>query len=422
MGQRLKDLGAKLADWWGERMRSARYLGGRGIESARRSRTSLIVLAILIGAGYLGYRKPPVTTIPHGEVGVRVNQLTGSAQEVREGTAWLVPGVQSLRRISLVDQTYRPGSGGANYQSVEGLTFGVDVAVRYAVDPTQIVALARNLPTDISGQVVGPEVDGVVYKIFARYTVREIYSSKRSEIQDAITEELRGHLSHDGLLLRSVQIGKVDLPEDYRRGLENLLAEELASEKMRFTLELKEKQVKQTELEAEAAKVRSDLQAQASKTSREMAAEAQAREQIIAAQAQEESMKHVLPFKQKQIEQRQLEAEADKQSRIRTAEGAAQARVIEASAEADSRRKLADAEVYRMEQVGKTTSAQMEREGELISKHPLLIQKTLADKLSDKISVIIAPAPSGGGFIGSNLLGHELSEKTNLNAQIGGQP
>ena len=47
----------------------------------------------------------------------------------------------------------------------------------------------------------------------------------------------------------------------------------------------------------------------------------------------------------------------------------------------------------------------MEREGELISKNPLLIQKTMADKLSDKIQVIIAAPPAQGGFIGSNLLG-----------------
>jgi hypothetical protein len=116
-------------------------------------------------------------------------------------------------------------------------------------------------------------------------------------------------------------------------------------------------------------------------------------------------MKHVLPFKQKQIEQRQLEAEAVKISMIKTSEGNAQSRVIEAAGEADSRRKLADADAYRQELVGKVSSAQLERDGALLSKHPLLIQKTMADKLSDKISVIIAPPPADGGFIGSALLG-----------------
>ena len=47
----------------------------------------------------------------------------------------------------------------------------------------------------------------------------------------------------------------------------------------------------------------------------------------------------------------------------------------------------------------------MAREGALLSRHPLLIQKTLADKLSDKVQVIIAPPGSAGGFIGANLLG-----------------
>jgi len=176
--------------------------------------------------------------------------------------------------------------------------------------------------------------------------------------------------------------------------MEKLLAEELESEKMRYTLELKEKCVRETELEAEAQKVR-----------REKAAEASAREQVIAARAQEEAMKHVLPFKQRQIEQRQLEAEAERLARVKSAEGSAQARRIEAAGEAESRQKLADAEAYRLDRVGRVSTEQMAREGAVISKHPLLIQKTLADKLSDKVSVIIAPPPTNGDFIGAALLG-----------------
>src|SRR5688572_4838761 len=188
--------------------------------------------------------------------------------------------------------------------------------------------------------------------------------------------------------------------------MEGLLGEELATEKMRYTLELKDKRVKETALDAEAEKVR-----------REKAAEAAGNEQIIAARAQSEAMKHVLPFKQKQIQQRRLEAEAEKQSRIRTAEGSAQARRIEANGEADARQKLSDAEVYRLEKVGKFNAEQMAREGALVTKHPLLIQKTLADKLSDKIQVIIAP-PSDGQFIGSTLLGQKRESAMTANAQV----
>lgn len=363
---------------------------------ALRAVVSLVVVAA-IGVAVTAH--PPIQQVGRGEVGIRDSRISGELSRFGEGSVWVVPGVHDLRRFSLRDQVFRPvqsarASGEAPFQSVEGLSIGVDVAIRYALDPGQVVRIARSLPDDVGGQIVEPAVQGVVYRVFARYTVREIFSSKRAEIQATIENELKPRLAADGITLRAVQIGKVDLPADYRAGMEKLLAEELATEKMRYTLELKDKRVKETALDAEAEKVR-----------REKAAEAAGNEQVIAARAQSEAMKHVLPFKQKQIQQRQLEAEAEKLSRIKTAEGAAQARRIEAAGEADSRQKLADAEAYRLERVGKIASEQMERDGALITRHPLLIQKTLADKLSDKIQVIIAPPPADGGFVGATLLG-----------------
>ena len=378
--------------------------------------TKVIVLAALAAGGYALYKHPPVENIGHQEVGVRLNRLTGSTTPLGEGVVLMVPGLHELRRYSLQDQMYRPersakASGEAPFQSSEGLSIGVELTIRYALDPTKLQQVASKLPDDINTDLVEPLVQGVIYKVFTNYTVREIFSTKRQELQETIISELKPLLANDGIVLRTVMMGNVDLPADYRAGMDKLLAVELETEQMQYTLQLKEKQVKESELVAEAEKVK-----------REKQAEAAASEQIIAAKAQEEAMKHVLPFKQKQIEQRQLEAEADKTSRIKTAEGLAEARRIEAGGEADSRKKLADAETYRLDQVGKVTSAQLERDGELISKHPLLIQKTMADKLSDKISVIIAAPPANGGFIGNPLLGATKVAQSGNGSTGEGQP
>jgi len=59
---------------------------------------------------------------------------------------------------------------------------------------------------------------------------------------------------------------------------------------------------------------------------------------------------------------------------------------------------------------GKANAAQMERDSVLIAKNPLLIQKTLADKLSDKIQVIVAP-PAAGGFFAGGLLGTQAAAR-----------
>lgn len=365
----------------------------------------LAITGLAAGTGWLLVHYPPVRSIAPGEVGLRTNQVTGSTSQWRDGSVWVVPVLHDLRTLSLGDRAWRAddiaqAQGPAPLQSVEGLSLGVDLVVRYAPDPAQASRLLRQRVDDLGDQIVAPAVQGIVYKVYARYTVREAFSSKRADIQQQIEAELKPRLAADGLLLRAVHLGRIDLPPDYRRGMEGLLAEELATQKMQYTLDLKAKRVKETELEASAEKAR-----------REVQAEAAAREQVIAARGQEEAMKHVLPFKQRQIEQRKLEAEAEKQARVRAAEGSAEARRIEAAGEADARQKLAEAEAWRLEKIGRVNAEQMAREGSVISQHPLLIQKALADKLSDKVQVIVAPPPAGGNFISDALAGGRVATK-----------
>ena len=366
------------------------------VQNAKGRRFLGVLMLVALAGGFVIAR--PIRSIAAGEAAVRVNKLTGSVTVLDEGWALDLPFIHQLRTYPLHDQVYRPAdaaksTGAGAFQSGEGLTLGVDVAVRWALDPEKMSHAARLRPDDVGEEVVRPTVDGALHRAFALHSVREIFATQRGAIQKGLEDELRTALASEGVVIKSVAIGSVDLPTQYKAGLEALLEEELASDKMKYTLELKEKGIKQSELEADADKIR-----------REKAAEAAGEEQVIAAKAQEEAMQHVLPLKQKEIEQKRFEAEAAKVERITQAEATAESRRIEASGEADGRRKLADSEAYRLDVTGKATSEQMAREGALIQKNPLLIQKTLAYKLSDKISVIIAP-PQVGGFFASGLLG-----------------
>jgi regulator of protease activity HflC (stomatin/prohibitin superfamily) len=372
-------------------------LGLIEIFTSVRGRRVLAVVLLGTLSGLL-FWQPPVRTVEPGTIGVRINRLTGGLALMPEGPALVLPFLQDLRRYPLRDQVYRPAKsahaeGEAPFQSIEGLSLGVDVTVRYALDPARIIAVAQRLPDNVGGDLIEPAVDGVLHRAFARHTVREIFTDQRSQIEADILADLTKLLASDGVVLRGFFLGHVDLPEKYRTGLEGLLAEELATEKMKYTLLLKAKKVDETRLEGDASKL-----------AREKAAEAAALEEIIAAKGRAEAMKHVLPLKEKEIEQRRLEAEARKVQRTKDAEGNAAARGIEALAEADARRKLSDADAYRIEVTGKASSDQLARDSALIMRNPLLIQKTLADKLSDKIQVIVAP-PAAGGFFAGGLLG-----------------
>src|SRR5436305_2733728 len=110
-----------------------------------------IALALL---GVAVFLNPPIQGVLPGEAGVRVNRVTGAMAVVPEGPVLVAPFVHTLHVYSLRDQVYRPSrsarSGGeAPFQSVEGLSIGLELSVRYALDPARIDQVAGRLPRDV---------------------------------------------------------------------------------------------------------------------------------------------------------------------------------------------------------------------------------------------------------------------------------
>ncbi|MFO1250247.1 MAG: SPFH domain-containing protein, partial [Inhella sp.] len=265
---------------------------GQALQSRALRRSALALAAVAALAGGTHWLLGQLQTVPRGSVLVRTG--VGKPEVIPEGRAWVLPGLHEARVLPARDLLLRRDAR-QTVQTVEGLAVGLEVQLRVQLDPQRYAQLARELPENFEQELVAPALNTVLLPLVAQRTVRELFSTQRGEIEKLALLQLRQRLAADGLILKSLSFGQLTLPDDYRRGMESLLSEGLAAEKMRYTLELKEKEGLQTEIEAKAAGKQ-----------REIAAEASAREQLIAAKAQEEAMKHVLPFKQRQIEQRQL--------------------------------------------------------------------------------------------------------------------
>src|SRR5437868_12647381 len=131
-------------------------------------RGPLIVMALVGGVAYFIYAHPPFENVNRGEIGVRVNRLTGDVAEFRDGNVLVLPGVHEIRVFTLRDQTYQPeqikrAEGQAPLQSVEGLSFGVDLSVRYALDADKLRVTSKTLPDNVGSEIVEPAVQGVIY-------------------------------------------------------------------------------------------------------------------------------------------------------------------------------------------------------------------------------------------------------------------
>ncbi|HZD94005.1 MAG TPA: SPFH domain-containing protein, partial [Candidatus Sulfotelmatobacter sp.] len=119
-----------------------------------------------------------------------------------------------------------------------------------------------NLPQPVEKEIVPPVVSSVFRELAPNYTVREVFATKREEIRQAAAERITRRLDADGILVKEVMLRDVILPSEYARGLEGLLLKEQQNEGLGVETEMKAKQVKIAELEAEAARVQQVKQAQ----------------------------------------------------------------------------------------------------------------------------------------------------------------
>jgi hypothetical protein len=179
------------------------------------------------------------------------------------------------------------------------------------------------------------------------------------------------------------------LPAAYARGLEGLLLSEQHNERLAVELQVKEKLVKAAELEAEADKMREVKRAAA-----------RAQVTVLEAKAQADAMQHTLPLKEKQIQQTRLEAEARKEATVKNAEAMAMAKVIDSKAELEKRKLMAESDEHRIRKVAAADAERMKLEAEVLKQNPLLIQKIIAERLSDKVQIMMVP--TDGKFFFAN--------------------
>jgi regulator of protease activity HflC (stomatin/prohibitin superfamily) len=111
-------------------------------------------------------------------------------------------------------------------------------------------------------------------------------------------------------------------------------------------------------------------------------------------------MQYTLPLKEKQIQQTRLEAAARKEATVQQAQAQAEAKVIDGKAELERRKLMNEADLDRVQLLSKADADKMHLEGVALKENPMLIKKIIAEKLSDKVQIMMVP--SDGKFFFAN--------------------
>ena len=343
--------------------------------------------------------------VPSGMAGVRISQTRGTEPgTLYPGVHFVIPLVEHVDLFELRDKLYptgvvedgkKTGAGAKpealNVQSKEGLSIGLAITVRYRLDPNRLDYIQSHLPQPVDSEMLPPIVASAWRELAPKYTVREIFSVRREEVRQQAAEVIIRKLGADAVIVKEVMLRDIQLPPEYAKGLEQLLLKEQQDDQLNVQTDIQQKQVRIAELEAEAEKVQ-----------RMKAAEGEAQARVVGAKGEWDAMQYTLPLKEKQIEQSKLEAEARKEATIKNAEAAAQAKVIDSKAELERRNLLADAEANRIRVTAVADAERMRSEAAVLRQTPLLINKIIAEKLSDKIQVMMVPA-DGKYFFASDV-------------------
>ncbi|HUK17758.1 MAG TPA: SPFH domain-containing protein [Bryobacteraceae bacterium] len=344
---------------------------------------ALALLPLLVGLS--------IQVVPAGMAGVRVSQISGTLPgTLYAGFHLVVPLVQTVALYDVRDQIFETTLGEKpasplKVQTREGLSVGLAVTVRYRIDPRRLSFVQANLPQPVEKELVPPAVASSFREIAPSYLVRDLFAARREEALRQAAGEIARKLAPDAIMVKEVMLRDIELPAEYARGLESVLLKEQENERLTVEVDVKQKQVKTAELEAEAEKVR-----------QVKAAEAQAEVTVLQAKAQSDSMQYTLPLKQKQIEQTRLEAEAR-----------AQAKVIDGKAELERRKLMNAADVDRVQTMAKADSDRLRLEAGVLKESPIMLQKIIADKLSDKVQIMMVP--SDGKFFFANDVLHGIT-------------
>jgi regulator of protease activity HflC (stomatin/prohibitin superfamily) len=353
----------------------------------RAGRWSFLAFALALAAS-------SIVVVPFGKAGVRVSQLGTRPVLLRPGLRFVLPLLHDVTLYESRDQIISTEKIDPKSKlreplvahSREGLGVGLVIDVRYRLDIAKLPEIHTQVGSAVAERVL-PIAASVFRDILPSYMVREIFAAKRDEIRQQALGTLTQKLQGDGIIVTDVAVREVVLPPEYAKGLEGLLLKQQENERMVFELQIKEKEVRAAE-----------LRAQAQKAQQVKLAEADAETLLLKAKAEADAMQHTLPLKEKQIQQTRLEAEARKEATLRNAEAAAQAKVIDSRAEQERLRLMADAEANRIRVTGVADAERMQREAEVIQGNPLLIQKIVAERLSDKMQIMMVPMDGSNFF------------------------
>jgi len=223
------------------------------------------------------------------EYGIVISALqpTGyRAEPLTPGLHWVVPFVENVKSYSIAKQTYTMATATGEGQVIgddsiqartkDGQQVFLDASVIYSIDPAHLVELHIAWQNRFEDLVVRPVTRAAIRDAVSQFGVEEIVSTKRGELEQAITDAIRLGLTENNLMMDDFLLRNIRFSDEYAAAVEQKqIAEQLALQ-AQFVVEQKRQEAEQARQVAQGQADAVVIAAEGEAQSIQIKAEAQA--------------------------------------------------------------------------------------------------------------------------------------------------
>lgn len=248
------------------------------------------LLVLLIAAITLSALSAGVVFINPEERGIVLSALSPKGyreQPLQPGLRWIVPFFEQVKRYPISRQTYTMsstpqegsvlGDDSIRARTKDGQEVYIDASVIFAIDPARVIELHIAWQDRYAEQLVRPLTRGIIRDMVSQYGVEEIVSTKRSEMENKITEELGKKLQENNLVLVDFVLRNIHFSEEYAKAVEQKQIAEQMALQARFVVEQKKQEAEQARQIAQGQADAAVIKAKGEAEARLIQAEAEAK-------------------------------------------------------------------------------------------------------------------------------------------------
>lgn len=248
------------------------------------------LLVLLIAAITLSALSAGVVFINPEERGIVLSALSPKGyreQPLQPGLRWIVPFFEQVKRYPISRQTYTMsstpqegsvlGDDSIRARTKDGQEVYIDASVIFAIDPARVIELHIAWQDRYAEQLVRPLTRGIIRDMASQYGVEEIVSTKRSEMENKITEELGKKLQENNLVLVDFVLRNIHFSEEYAKAVEQKQIAEQMALQARFVVEQKKQEAEQARQIAQGQADAAVIKAKGEAEARLIQAEAEAK-------------------------------------------------------------------------------------------------------------------------------------------------